>query len=286
MRGEPERGVEGLSLVEPIRNAVEPWRREASALPRPSFSADASRVAQSVYDILRLDPDRDARDPSSAERVLSLANAPLSPEAASIVGAQAWNEALVLMETERAATPAAMAVDTRGRVESLLRVATDLQLRALRDAPYLRTNYPFLYWYARIQGNVVAPALAPLRDNDTAEGERNPGEGATQAAGAGASAEEPGVAKLRVFVHQQLRLTVAPAATAGAEITVVVRVNASSTVQAASLRQGTGDPAFDAQVTARLRTIAERHPRVETLTSGEASALADRDVVVVVRVRP
>jgi hypothetical protein len=94
------------------------------------------------------------------------------------------------------------------------------------------------------------------------------------------------VAKLRVFVHQQLRLTVAPAATAGAEITVVVRVNASSTVQATSLRLGTGDAAFDAQVTARLRTIAERHPRVETLTSGEASALADRDVVVVVRVRP
>lgn len=285
MRGEPERGVEGLSLVEPIRNAAEPWRREGSALPRPAFGADDAGIAQAAYDLLRLDPDRDARDPASAERVLSLANAPLSPEAAAVVGAQAWNEALVLLENHRAASAEALTPDARPRAESLLRVAADLQLRALREAPYLRTNYPFLYWFARIRGNVVAPPPAPLRDNEAAQGERVSGEGSAVAGEAEVAAEGPVAVKLRAFVQQQLRLQTGPSASASPQVTVTLRVNASGTLLAAVLQQGTGDAACDAEVTARLRALVERHPRVETLTSGELASVADRDISVVLRLR-
>ena len=284
-RGEPGQGVEGLSLVEPIRNAVEPWRREGASLPPPSFSDDDARVAQAAYDFLRLDIDRDVRDPGSADRALALGAAQLRPEAAALVGAQAWNEALLLLETRNATTVASLAPEVRPRAEALLRVATDLQLRALREAPYLRTNYPFLYWFSRIRGNVVAPPPSPTRANENEAGERlvEAGEGAE--APAANTPASTAAAKLTDFLARRLQVRTSPAATARAAATLTIRISASGMLQAGRVQEGTGDPACDGEVAAQLRALVERHPRIESLSASEVAAIADQDLQVTLRLR-
>lgn len=172
MRGEPERGVEGLSLVEPIEHASAAWQREGRSVERPTFTDDDARVAQGFYDLIQLDPEHDDRDAVRTQRVLSLAHASLRPEEMALVGALAWNEALLELDVSRVSAPADLPADRRRHAEALLGVASDLTTRSLREAPYLGANYGFLYLYARIRGAVVAPAPTPERDSERAAGER------------------------------------------------------------------------------------------------------------------
>lgn len=163
-RGEPEAGVAGITLVEPIRFAIEAWQREVRTLPAPTFNGDDARVAQSLFDLMRIDPDREPHDPASAQRALALSNASMSPEQTCVVAAQAWNEALVALEGARAADLPALPAERREQVTSLVREALDLHRRALNEAPYLRAHYGFAHTLARIQGSLVAPDPAPLRE--------------------------------------------------------------------------------------------------------------------------
>lgn len=163
-RGEPQAGVEGVTLVEPVRSAIEAWQRNGRLAPSVTFRPEDARVAQSLFDLLLLDPERDERDPASAERVLALADVALRPEAACIVGAQAWNEAILALESSRSQDVGALPADRRPRVEALMREARAMQQRAIAEAPYLRTRYEFVHQLERIDGRAVAPALAPRRD--------------------------------------------------------------------------------------------------------------------------
>ncbi len=163
-RGSPQEGVEGVTLVEPIRDAVEAWRRDGRTLASPTFSPEDARLAQSMFDLLRLDPDRDEHDPASTERVLALSTAALIPEAACVVAAQAWNEAIFALERNHAVDIAALPADRRPEVEALVREARTLHHGALTAAPYLRAHYDFSHLLERIDGAVVAPELAPRRE--------------------------------------------------------------------------------------------------------------------------
>lgn len=49
-------------------------------------------------------------------------------------------------------------------VSSLTREAMSLHQRALAEAPYLRAHYRFAHVLNRIEGNLVAPELTPLRN--------------------------------------------------------------------------------------------------------------------------
>lgn len=163
-RGDPTEGVEGVTLVEPIRDAIEAWRRDGRNFASPTFTAEDARLAQSMFDLLRLDPDRDDHDPASTERVLALSSATLIPEAACVVAAQAWNEAILELERNRVADIAALPADRRPQVEALVREARAFHHAALTAAPYLRAHYEFAHLLERIGASVVAPELAPRRE--------------------------------------------------------------------------------------------------------------------------
>ena len=170
-RGEPEAGVAGIALVEPIRAALDDFRADVAGLPPQSFTAADARLAQIVVDFLRIDPDATPYDPAAATRALEAAReATLAPEASALVAAHAWNLALVLLETNRAADWNALRPELHTAAAELVRAALALATRALEQAPYLRDHYGFARFLLRIAGRAVAPALPPIDQRGRLQG--------------------------------------------------------------------------------------------------------------------
>jgi len=174
-RGEPEAGVLGIALVEPIRAALDDFRADVAALPPQIFSAADAQLAQIVVDFLRIDPDGTPYDPAAATRALAAAReTTLPPEASALVAAHAWNLALVLLETNHAADWNALRPDLRATATELVRAALALAGRALEQAPYLRDHYGFTRFLLRIAGRAIAPPLPPVEQRGRLQGAAAP----------------------------------------------------------------------------------------------------------------
>lgn len=291
-RGRLERGVEGLTFVEPIQYAVRALARDVRALPQVTFGPHDAEVAQSMFDLLQLDPDRDEHDPASRARVLALAAVDLSPEATCAVAAHAWNEAITLLEIHHAAEVSDLPSDRRAEVEALVQAATALNRRAITAAPYLRESYGFVYFFQRIEGRLVAPPLSPVRDSDEARGEVLNPVRETPVAAVGAAAQTPASAggaddaslprasraKLVAFLRRRLHLDAVTPDIAARRVVIRLRLSPSGALLAGAVTAPSGSADADASLATQLRALVERHPRVEALSSAEEASLSDRDL--------
>ncbi len=301
MRGEPEQGIEGLSLVEPIQHAVELWQSEASRAPRPTFGDIDAQLAWVLYEYLRVDPMRDTANPALATRLLAAPRAQLPVEAAGLLGALMWNAALLELEANSTVNPSGLPADRRDVTLSLLRVADELLRRVMREAPFLRDHYEFAHWYGRIHGSVIAPPPTPQRDSSDDEGvplppgffiDDSPAP-SNGVAVAGEPALRPVVAAdfhvqsaFQRFLQQHIQLRGRPAQGASALVTLRIRVDASGVVQSAWVHQATSDAAFDADLAHQVEALVGGHPQVDTLPRQDIPALAGRDVFVTLALRP
>ena len=161
-RGEPEAGIAGIALVEPIRAALEDFSADVAGLPAPVFTPAEAKVAQIVVDFLRIDPDATPYEAAASTRALAAGAEALPPEDAALVAAHAWNLALVLLETHSARDWTALPAELQGTAGALVRVALDLAGGALGRAPYLREHYGFLRFLIRTGGRAIVPPLPPV----------------------------------------------------------------------------------------------------------------------------
>lgn len=141
-RGRLDRGVEGLTIAEPLRFLRE--AREHVPEEAPRFAPYASDLARTVGLLAVLDDellwDRRAEIGQLIGRVPP--NASLSPEHGLIFAGLAWNTVIAVMERENAASARQLRGASRQLAGPLYQTAVRLARHALQEAPHVRRRFP------------------------------------------------------------------------------------------------------------------------------------------------
>lgn len=158
-RGAPERGIEGLAFLEPLRFVIPAYQAARSAMLQqpPTFRPLDTTMAHIVADFVRTNDEHPIWEQTALPTVEAAANGADTPEAAMIVAAHAWNMHIALLEDRRAREIADLNDVDRETAQKLQRWAIRLSQQALERAPYVRVHYPVLRSIVNSQGRSAVP---------------------------------------------------------------------------------------------------------------------------------
>lgn len=143
-RGEPEEGVAGIALLEPLRFILAAYHvalKVRSDNP-PAFHRSDDVMAQIAADFVRTSDKQPIYEQTTIPTLEAAAAGASTPEATMIVAAHAWNMHIALLEARRCQEVSDLTGPDRARAARLLQTALQLSRKAIREAPYLRYMYP------------------------------------------------------------------------------------------------------------------------------------------------
>lgn len=164
-RGLTDRGVEGITFVEPLRHVLESQARASGVRGSSPFTDHERAMARSIaWFLLQGSIESNEQvpfDPMIAARVTEMSSRARTPEEAALIAAFAWNQYLAFLEGRSAASFEQLDEPGRTTARGLYDLAVRLARDLMQRAPYMTRHYPALRSMA--SGRSVLPPGAADR---------------------------------------------------------------------------------------------------------------------------
>jgi hypothetical protein len=159
--GNPQAGVQGIALVEPMSHVLEVHRLAQQVLEGPGRAgpwaptdAGAARLAATL---LRLHPDGPMFDPERAHQLIASSAAATTPETRALLVAAAWDQCIAALEHNSATDIQGLPAPTAPIATQLRNIAVSGALQLRQSAPFLQHQFPLLLPIARTNGRLFVP---------------------------------------------------------------------------------------------------------------------------------
>lgn len=158
-RGSPRAGVEGVTLLEPLRFIRPAYERARVVMfaSEPEFSAAQGVLARVAADFVRTSDERPLFEQTTIATIDAAARRPPSSEAGILVAAHAWNMHIALLEARNARDIAALGEEDQALALRLSETAVRLTRHYIGYSPYLRVRYPVVRAILANAGRAFVP---------------------------------------------------------------------------------------------------------------------------------